>query len=257
MRGYRPVCEIQFDGFVYPAFDQITSQLAKIHSRTHGRTQMPVVIRIPYGGHIGAVEHHQESPEAYFAHTSGLRVVCPSTPHAAYHLMRWAVDIPDPVIFLEPKAQYWQKGEVHHNNPLTSFSPVVRPVDNAQTSKIATLVGWGAQTSMNMQVATAMHADGIEVEVIDLLSLSPIDFAPIFESIKNTGRLFVAQEAPSACSLGAYIISVVTKECFYQLKSAPTLIAAPDSPFPAAKLEKYYLPSIDKICCAIEDAIDN
>lgn len=175
MRGYRPVCEIQFDGFVYPAFDQITSQLAKMTNRHEGQLTMPVVIRIPFGGHIGAVEHHQESPETYFAHTAGLRVVSPSNPNDAYWMIQDAIRSNDPVIFFEPKSRYWPKGEVDlggRGAPMHS-SRVVR-----EGSEV-TLLGYGAMVSVLLQAAELAAEEGTSAEVIDLRSISPIDYAPI------------------------------------------------------------------------------
>lgn len=211
MRGYRPVCEIQFDGFVYPAFDQIVSQLAKQTTRHQGTQAFPVVIRIPYGGHIGAVEHHQESPEAYFAHTSGLRVVSPATPHDGFHMIRQAIQSNDPVIFLEPKARYWPKGDVDIDaTPIPMHqSRVVR------TGADVTVVGHGAMVAMLLDAAEVAAGEGVSLEVIDLRSLSPIDYAPILASVEKTGRLVVAQEAPSQASVGSEIAAVVAERAFY------------------------------------------
>ena len=201
MAGFRPVIEIQFDGFVFPAFDQITTQLAKLTNRHEGNANFPVVIRIPYGGHIGAVEHHQESPEAYFAHTPGLRVVSPSTPNDAYWMIQDAIASPDPVIFLEPKAKYWMKGEVdvaERALPLHASRVVRKGTD-------VTLVGHGAMVTTLLQAAALAEGEGTSCEVIDLRSLSPIDYAPILESVRSTGRVIVAQEASQNASLGSEI----------------------------------------------------
>ncbi|MET0887521.1 MAG: transketolase C-terminal domain-containing protein, partial [Mycetocola sp.] len=192
MRGYRPVCEIQFDGFIYPGFNQITSQLAKLANRTEGALQMPVVIRVPYGGHIGAVEHHQESPEAYFAHTAGLRSVSPSTPNDAYWMIQEAIASNDPVMFFEPKSRYWPKGDV-------DLSGSAAPLHASRVVRLgtdATLVAHGAMVSVLLQAAELAAADGISLEVVDLRSISPIDYEPLLESVRKTGRLIVAQEAP-------------------------------------------------------------
>src|SRR5690606_10283169 len=177
MRGYRPVCEIQFDGFIFPGFDQITTQLAKLTNRHEGSLRMPVVIRVPYGGHIGAVEHHQESPEAYFAHTPGLRLVSPSTPHDAYWMIQEAIRSNDPVMFFEPKSRYWHKGPVDLGAtqlPLHA-SRVVR------TGADVTVLGHGAMVSVLLQAAEVEATEGTSVEGVDLRSLSPIDYAPIIE----------------------------------------------------------------------------
>ena len=180
MRGYRPVCEIQFDGFIFPGFDQITSQLAKLTSRHAGTQQFPVVIRVPYGGHIGAVEHHQESPEAYFAHTPGLRVMSPATPHDAYWMIQAAIDSPDPVLFFEPKSRYWPKGEVDLENAgaLATQSRVVREGTDA------TLIGHGAMVATLLDAAELAASEGTSLEVFDLRSLSPVDYGPIIDSEK-------------------------------------------------------------------------
>jgi pyruvate dehydrogenase E1 component beta subunit len=248
MRGYRPVCEIQFDGFIYPAFDQITSQLAKITSRHEGNMSFPVVIRVPYGGHIGAVEHHQESNEAYFAHTPGLRIVSPSNPHDAYWMIQEAIASNDPVIFFEPKSRYWPKGDVdteHNSTPLHS-SRTIRPGTDV------TLLGHGAMVSMLLQAAELAAEEGTSAEVIDLRSISPIDYAPILESVRKTGRLVIAQEAPGNLSLGSEIAATVAERAFYSL-SAPVLrVSGFDVPFPPAKLETLFLPDADRILDAVD-----
>src|SRR5690606_14976036 len=192
MRGFRPVCEIQFDGFIYPGFDQITSQLAKLTFRHEGTQSFPVVIRVPYGGHIGAVEHHQESPEAYFAHTAGLRVVSPATPNDAYWMIQEAISSNDPVLYFEPKSRYQRRGEVDlERNVLPRHaSRVVREGTEV------TLVGHGAMVSTLLQAAEIAAEEGTSIEVVDLRSISPIDYGPILASVQKTGRLVVAQEAP-------------------------------------------------------------
>jgi 2-oxoisovalerate dehydrogenase E1 component beta subunit len=251
MRGYRPVCEIQFDGFIYPAFDQITSQLAKITNRHEGNMSFPVVIRVPYGGHIGAVEHHQESNEAYFAHTPGLRVVSPSNPHDAYWMIQEAIASNDPVMFFEPKSRYWPKGDVdtsHNSTPLHS-SRTIRPGTDV------TLLGHGAMVSVLLQTAELAAEEGTSVEVIDLRSISPIDYAPILESVRKTGRLVIAQESPGNLSLGSEIAATVAERAFYSL-SAPVLrVSGFDVPFPPAKLETLFLPDADRILDAVDRAL--
>ena len=250
MRGYRPVCEIQFDGFVFPAFDQIMSQLAKQTTRHQGTQSFPVVIRIPYGGHIGAVEHHQESPEAYFAHTSGLRVVSPATPHDGFHMIRQAIQSNDPVIFLEPKARYWPKGDVDFDaTPIPMHqSRVVR------TGSDVTVVGHGAMVAMLLDAAEVAAGEGVSLEVIDLRSLSPIDYAPILASVEKTGRLVVAQEAPSQASVGSEIAAVVAERAFYSLEAPVLRVSGFDVPFPPANLEGVYLPDVDRILDAVDRA---
>ena len=251
MRGYRPVCEIQFDGFIFPAFNQITTQLAKLTNRHEGAISMPVVIRVPFGGHIGAVEHHQESPEAYFAHTAGLRVVSPSTPGDAYWMIQEAIASNDPVIFFEPKSRYWHKGPVDLSasaSPLHS-SRVVR------TGTEVTLLGYGAMVNVLMQAAELAAGEGTSVEVIDLRSLSPIDYAPIIESVQKTGRLVIAAEAPGFVSVASEIAATVTERAFYSLEAPVLRVTGFDTPFPPAKLETTYLPDADRVLEAVDRAL--
>ena len=251
MAGFRPVVEIQFDGFVFPAFDQITTQLAKLTNRHEGALQMPVVIRIPYGGHIGAVEHHQESPEAYFTHTPGLRVVAPSTPNDAYWMIQEAIASPDPVIFLEPKAKYWMKGEVDQSAaslPLHASRIARRGTD-------VTLVGHGAMVTTLLQAAALAEGEGISCEVVDLRSLSPVDFGPILESVRRTGRMVYAQEAPGFTSLGSEVAATVMEQAFFALEAPVLRVSGFDVPFPPAKLEGVYLPDADRILDAVDRAL--
>jgi 2-oxoisovalerate dehydrogenase E1 component beta subunit len=251
MAGFRPVCEIQFDGFVFPAFDQITSQLAKMTNRHEGALKMPVVIRIPYGGHIGAVEHHQESPEAYFAHTPGLRVVSPSTPNDGYWMIQDAIASDDPVIFLEPKAKYWQKGDVETASralPLHASRLVRRGTD-------VTLVGHGAMVTTLLQAAALAESEGTSCEVIDVRSLSPVDYGPILESVRRTGRMVYAQEAPGFTSVGSEIAATVMERAFFALEAPVLRVSGFDVPFPAAKLEGQYLPDADRILEAVDRAL--
>lgn len=251
MGGFRPVLEIQFDGFVFPAFDQITSQLAKLTNRHEGALQMPVVIRIPYGGHIGAVEHHQESPEAYFTHTPGLRVVSPSNANDAYWMIQQAIDSPDPVIFLEPKAKYWQKGEVDTSAPALPLhaSRVIRRGTDV------TLVGHGAMITTLLQAAALAESEGTSCEVIDLRSLSPVDFGPLLDSVRRTGRMVYAQEAPGFTSLGSEIAATVMEKAFFALEAPVLRVSGFDVPFPPAKLEGTYLPDADRILEAVDRSL--
>lgn len=251
MGGFKPVLEIQFDGFVFPAFDQITTQLAKITYRHEGALQMPVVIRIPYGGHIGAVEHHQESPEAYFAHTAGLRVVSPSTPHDGYWMIQEAIASPDPVIFLEPKSRYWQKGEVDTDDPGIALhaSRVVRRGTDV------TLVGHGAMVSVLLQAAALAEGEGTSCEVIDLRSLSPVDYGPVVDSVRRTGRMVYAQEAPGFASIGSEVAATVTERAFFSLEAPVMRVSGFDIPFPPAKYEAAYLPDADRVLEAVDRAL--
>ena len=251
MRGYRPVCEIQFDGFVYPAFDQIVSQLAKMTSRHEGRESFPVVIRIPYGGHIGAIEHHQESPEAYFAHTAGLRVVSPATAHDAYWLIQQAIASPDPVIYLEPKSRYWQKGPVDDSEPGARFDQA--RVVRAGTD--VTIVAHGAMVSVVNQAAEVAAGEGTSVEVIDLRSLSPLDFDTILASARKTGRVVVAQEAPGNVSVGSEIAATLAEKAFYVMEAPVLRVSGFDTPFPPARLEGIYLPDVDRILDAVDRSL--
>lgn len=251
MRGYRPVCEIQFDGFVYPAFDQIVSQLAKLTMRHESTQAFPVVIRIPYGGHIGAVEHHQESPEAYFAHTAGLRVVSPSTPHDAYWLIQEAITSEDPVIYLEPKSRYWHKGAIDDEKPGASMheARVVRE------GGLVTLIAHGAMVSVALQAAEIAQTEGVSIEVIDLRSLSPIDYTTILDSVRKTGRAVVAQEAPGNVSVGSEIAATLTEKAFYVMEAPVLRVSGFDTPFPPAKLEGIYLPDTDRILDAVDRSL--
>jgi 2-oxoisovalerate dehydrogenase E1 component beta subunit len=251
MRGYRPVCEIQFDGFVYPAFDQIVSQLAKLTMRHESTQAFPVVIRIPYGGHIGAVEHHQESPEAYFAHTAGLRVVSPSTPHDAYWLIQEAITSQDPVIYLEPKSRYWHKGTIDDEKSGVSMhqARVVREGGDV------TLIGHGAMVSVALQAAEIAQTEGVSIEVIDLRSLSPIDYGTILDSVRKTGRVVVAQEAPGNVSVGSEIAATLTEKAFYVMEAPVLRVSGFDTPFPPAKLEGVYLPDTDRILDAVDRSL--
>lgn len=248
MRGYRPVCEIQFDGFIFPAMNQITTQLAKLTSRHDGVINMPVVIRVPYGGHIGAVEHHQESPEAYFAHTPGLRIVSPSNAHDAYWMIQQAIASPDPVLFLEPKAKYWQKGEVDTASPAAEL----HRTRIARTGTDCTVVGHGAMITTLLQAAEVAQAEGTSLEIVDLRSLSPIDYGPLLASVRKTGRLVVAQEAVGTASVGSEIAATVAEQAFYSLQAPVLRVSGYDVPFPPAKLESIYLPDADRVLEAVD-----
>ncbi|MBV9823723.1 MAG: alpha-ketoacid dehydrogenase subunit beta [Actinobacteria bacterium] len=251
IRGYRPVCEIQFDGFVYPAFDQIVCQLAKFHNRSLGQVKMPVTIRIPYGGGIGAVEHHSESPEAYFAHTAGLKVVTCSNPSDAYWMLQQAIDSDDPVIFFEPKRRYWAKGDVD-----TEASPaplhkahVVRP------GRDATVVAYGPMVATALDAARAAAEDGSELEVVDLRSLSPIDTDTVVASVQKTGRLVVVHEASVTLGMGAEIAARVQERAFFSLEAPILRVGGFDTPYPASRVEEEWLPDVDRILDAVDRAL--
>ncbi|WP_084470122.1 alpha-ketoacid dehydrogenase subunit beta [Jiangella gansuensis] len=249
LRGYRPVCEIQFDGFVMPAFDQIVSQVAKMHFRSGGRLRMPIVIRIPYGGSIGAVEHHSESPEAYFAHTPGLKVVTCSNPLDAYWMIQQAIDLDDPVVFLEPKRRYYEKAEVDVDGspdlPLEA-ARVVRPGTDA------TVAAYGPMVKTCLDAATAATEDGRSLEVIDLRTLSPLDLTSVYESVRRTGRLVVVHEAQRTLGIGAEVAARVTEECFYSLEAPVQRVTGYDTPYPPARVEEEYLPDLDRVLDAVD-----
>lgn len=252
MRGYRPVCEIQFDGFVFPAFNQITTQLAKIHNRTRGAVSVPVVIRIPYGGGIGAVEHHSESPEALFAHTAGLRVVTPSNPQDAYTMIQEAIACPDPVVFFEPKGRYWAKGPVDLDASVGSATLNTAKVVRAGSD--VTLVAYGPSVETAIKTADALAAEGRSAEVLDLRAVSPIDTAALVASVRKTGRCVVIHEAPVFFGAGAEIAARVTEECFYALEAPVLRVGGFHTPYPVAKHEHDYLPSVDRVLDAVDRA---
>ncbi|HEX7744424.1 MAG TPA: alpha-ketoacid dehydrogenase subunit beta [Micromonosporaceae bacterium] len=251
IRGYRPVCEIQFDGFVYPAYDQIVSQVAKMHYRSQGKVKLPIVIRIPFGGGIGAVEHHSESPEAYFAHTAGLKVVSCANPQDAHTMIQQAIASDDPIVFLEPKRRYWEKGPVEADQPLSEAYPlhasrVVRPGTHA------TVLAYGPMVRTALDAASAAAEEGREMEVIDLRTLSPLDLEAAYESVRRTGRCVVVHEAPSNLGMGAEIAARNTEDCFYSLESPVLRVAGFDTPYPAARLEEEYLPDLDRVLDAVD-----
>lgn len=252
MRGYRPVCEIQFDGFVFPGFNQITTQLAKYHARTSGAVTLPVTIRIPYGGGIGSIEHHSESPEALFAHTAGLRIVTPSNPHDAYWMTRQAIECQDPVIVFEPKKRYWLKGEVDTQDPGTSADPFSAHV--VREGADATLVAYGPLVPVALAAAAAAEEDGRSIEVIDLRSISPIDFDTVEASVRKTGRLLVTHEAPTFGGIGGEIASRISERAFLSLEAPVIRVGGFHMPYPVAKVEEHYLPDIDRILEALDRA---
>ncbi|OAN40877.1 alpha-ketoacid dehydrogenase subunit beta [Microbacterium sp. H83] len=254
-RGYRPVVEIQFDGFVYPAFDQIVAQVAKLHYRTQGRVRMPITIRIPWAGGIGAAEHHSESPEAYFVHTAGLRVIAVSNPEDAYRSLRQAVASDDPVIFFEPKRLYHHKGEVDLDTALAD-SPPMGLARVMRTGTDATLITYGAMVATALDAAEAAADEGVSLEVIDLRSLSPVDYDSVAASVRKTGRVVVAHEASREAGVAAEVIASVTERCFEYLEAAPLRVTGHDIPYPPAKLEKFHLPDLDRMLDAVDRVLD-
>lgn len=253
--GYRPVCEIQFDGFIYPAFDQIVSQVSRMHSRTAGHVLMPLVIRVPFGGGIGSAEHHSDSPEAYFAHTAGLRVVSVSDPQDAYTIIQEAIASDDPVLLFEPKRRYHLKGEVELDATLSTEDSMGRARILAEGDDV-TLVTYGGLVQTCLDVARAAQDDHVSIEVIDLRSLSPIDFDTVASSVNKTGRLVVTHEAAESGGIGAELAAVITERCFYSLEHAPVRVTGFDIPYPVAKLERHHLPDLDRILDGIDQALD-
>jgi pyruvate dehydrogenase E1 component beta subunit len=253
-RGYRPVVEIQFDGFIYPAFDQIVSQVAKLHYRTRGAVRMPITIRVPFGGGIGSPEHHSESPEAYFTHTSGLRVVTVANPQDAYTVIQQAIGCDDPVLYFEPKRRYHDKGEVDESvDPRSAL-----PMDKARVltdGSDVTLVAYGPLVKTALDAASAAADEGISIEVIDLRSLSPVDYEPVVASVRKTGRLVVTHEAAQSGGLGAEVAASITERCFYHLEAAPVRVTGFDIPYPYSKLEMHHLPGLDRILDGVDRAL--
>ena len=251
MRGYRPVVEIQFDGFVYPAYDQIVCQVAKLHNRSRGRITMPMVIRLPFGGGIGAVEHHSESPEAYFSHTAGLKVVSCSNPNDAYWMIQQAVASDDPVIFCEPKRRYHEKGDVDEEStpmPLHQ-AKVVRP------GRDATLLTYGPMVKTCLDAALAAEDEGRDLEVIDLRTLSPLDMATVATSVEKTGRVVTVHEASVNLGLGAELAARITEQCFYNLEAPVLRVGGFDTPYPASRMEEAFLPDLDRILDAVDRSL--
>lgn len=247
--GFRPVAEIQFDGFVYPAFDQIVSQLAKMHSRFRGSQQFPVTIRLPYGGGIGSVEHHSESPEAYFAHTAGLKVVTYSNAHDAYWVTRAAIQSADPIMLLEPKKHYFVRSEVDFDAPLADpFATVeVRPGTDA------TLLAWGPQVATALAAAEAGVDDGYDLQVLDIRGLSPLDMNAITQAIKTTGRAVIVHEASTFLGFGAEISATLMEKAFLSLEAPVQRVGGYHMPYPPSRLEQDYLPSVDRVLDAVDE----
>jgi 2-oxoisovalerate dehydrogenase E1 component beta subunit len=248
LRGYRPVCEIQFDGFIYPAYDQIVSQLAKMAYRSAGNVRLPVVIRVPFGGGIGAVEHHSESPEAYFAHTAGLRVVSCASPADAYGMIQQAIASDDPVMFFEPKRRYWEKGEldVSATLPPMHAARVVRPGEQI------TVAAYGPMVRTALEAATAAEAEGLSIEVVDLRTLSPLDLDTLEASVRRTRRLVVVHEAQVFLGLGAEIAARISERCFYHLEAPVLRVGGFHTPYPASRFEEEYLPDLDRVLDAVD-----
>jgi 2-oxoisovalerate dehydrogenase E1 component beta subunit len=251
LRGYRPVCEIQFDGFVYPAADQIVSQLAKMRYRSRGQVSLPVVIRIPCGGGIGAVEHHSESPEVLFAHTGGLRVVACADAADAFVMIQQAISCDDPVIFFEPKRRYWDKGEVDTAAGAAGALPLERAKVVLEGTDV-TLLSYGPLVRTCLEAAVAAREDGRSVEVVDLRSLSPLDTGTVCASVWRTGRCVIAHEAPVFAGFGAEVAARVTERCFYHLEAPVLRVGGFATPYPPSRLEEHYLPDLDRMLDAVD-----
>ncbi|GAA5202312.1 alpha-ketoacid dehydrogenase subunit beta [Rugosimonospora acidiphila] len=251
LSGYRPIVEIQFDGFIFPACNQIITQLAKMRARSLGAVTLPMVVRVPFGGGIGAVEHHSESPEAYFAHTPGLRVVACSNPTDAYWMIQQAVRSDDPVIFFEPKRRYWERADVD-----TAAAPP--PLHQARTVRRGTdgtLVGYGPTVRVCLEAAEIAEREGRALEVIDLRSLSPLDIETVRASVSRTGRLAVVHEASTFLGLGAEIAAAITERCFYELEAPVLRVGGYHVPYPPARLEEYFLPDADRVLDAVDQLL--
>jgi 2-oxoisovalerate dehydrogenase E1 component beta subunit len=251
IRGYRPVCEIQFDGFVFPGFDQIVNQVAKFHNRSAGLVRMPITIRIPSGGGIGAVEHHSESVETYFAHTAGLKVVACSNPSDAYWMIQDAVADDDPVIFIEPKRLYHGAKAAIADEPTPLYEArVVRP------GRDVTVVGYGSTVPTMLESARVAAEDGIELEIIDLRSVSPLDTRALLGSVERTGRMIVVHEAPQSFGVGAEIAARMTEHAFYSLEAPVLRVTGYDTQYPPSRLEHEWLPNLDRVLDAVDKVME-
>ena len=252
IRGFRPVCEIQFDGFVFPAFDQIVSQVAKMHYRSAGNVKLPITIRIPYGGGIGAVEHHSESPESYFCHTPGLKVVSCSNPEDAYWMIQETITSDDPIVFFEPKRRYWDKADVD----VTGRSPrSLWDANVVRTGADITLITYGPSVKVCLEAAAAAETEGRDIEVIDLRALSPIDWPAVFTSVRKTSRAIVVSEAPVYTSLASEIAARVSERCFFELEAPVIRVCGYSTPYPTARVEEDYLPDLDRILDAVDRSL--
>jgi 2-oxoisovalerate dehydrogenase E1 component beta subunit len=250
LRGYRPVCEIQFDGFVYPAYDQIVSQVAKLRFRSLGKLPVPIVIRIPFGGGIGAVEHHSESPEGQFVHQAGLKVVSCSNPVDAYWMIQQAIQSDDPIIFMEPKRRYWEKAELDES--VTDAPLPLHRARVAHEGTDVTVLAYGPMVKTTLEAAVAAAEETKSLEVIDLRTLSPLDMEPVFASVRKTGRAVVVHEAPITLGLGAELAARITEQCFYSLEAPVLRVGGFDTPYPPSRVEEEYLPDLDRVLDAVD-----
>ncbi|WOH17780.1 alpha-ketoacid dehydrogenase subunit beta [Paenarthrobacter sp. GOM3] len=256
INGMRPVIEMQFDAFAYPAFEQIVSHVAKMHNRTKGKLKMPMVIRVPYAGGIGGVEHHCDSSESYYAHTAGLKVYTPATVADGYRMLREAIDSDDPVMFMEPKKLYWSKDQVdlgalraeHDAGTSTEGRAAV-----ARPGTDATLIAYGPSVPTALAAAAAAAEEGRSLEVIDVRTLVPFDDETVCASVRKTGRAVVIAEAHGFASVSSEIVARVQERTFHYLAAPVLRVTGFDVPFPSPKLEHYYLPSVDRILDAVDD----
>lgn len=249
MNGMRPVIEMQFDAFAYPAFEQVVSHIAKMRNRTRGRVELPLVIRVPYAGGVGGVEHHSDSSESYYAHTPGLHVVAPSNPADAYRLLRDAIASPDPVVFLEPKKLYWAKGEVS----FAGGEPGIGRAVVRREGTDATLIAYGPSVPVALDAAEAAARDGRSLQVVDLRSIVPFDDATVCAAVESTGRAVVIAEAAGFASVASEIAARVSERCFHSLAAPVRRVTGFDIPYPPPKLEHLQLPSVDRILDAVDD----
>ena len=256
MAGWRPIAEMQFDGFSYPALDQVISHIAKYRLRTRGRVSMPIVIRIPSFGGIKGKEHHGESPETYYAHTAGLKVVVPADAIDAYRLLRLSIDDPDPVVFLEPKSRYWSKSLNGPEALTTDGPPIGVAVVHLPEGGDCTIVTYGAMRARCLDAARSLAVDGIGVRVVDLRSLVPLDVETIRQCVVETGRAVVVHEAPLTLGFGAEIAARIMEEAFDHLEAPVARVTAPDVPYPPASLEQAYLPSVERIVAAVRRTVE-
>ncbi len=251
LAGWHPVAEMQFDGFSYPALDQIISHIAKYRYRSRGKQAVPLVIRIPFAGAVGAAEHHSESPEAYYAHTSGLKVVVPSSPLDAYDLLRASIADPDPVIFFEPKSRYWSKEE----GELGASNGSALPIGKARVVREGTdctIVTYGAMVARSLTAAEEASEEGTEIEVVDLRSLVPLDLHALAGSVRKTGRAVVVHEAPLTAGFGAEVVARIVEDAFDYLEAPVLRVTGYDTPYPPATIEAHYLPNVERILAAVD-----
>jgi 2-oxoisovalerate dehydrogenase E1 component beta subunit len=251
-QGLKPVAEIQFMGFIYPAMDQIANHMARMRHRTRGRITLPIVMRMPHGGGIHAPEHHSESLEAMLAHHPGLRVVCPSSPARAYGLLLAAIRDPDPVMFLEPVRLYrLVRQEIADDGTALPLDVCYR----LREGQDVTIVTWGAMTFETLRAADQLQKDGVGCEVIDVATLSPLDHDTILESVSKTGRLVIVHEAARNCGVGAEIAATVAEHALYDLQAPIKRVTGYDTPMPLFRLEYDYIPSVARIVDAVRDTL--